>query len=361
MTGAAGSETPVPGNRIVPVILSGGAGTRLWPLSTPERPKQFLPLTEARTLLQLTVARVADPARFAPPIIVGSAAHAALLEQQVAETGIAAGSIILEPCPRNTAPAVALAALCAPPGALLLAMPSDHAIGRTDRFLAAVLAGAEAARRDRLVTFGVRPDRPETGYGYIRRGAALGDGALEVAQFVEKPDAATAASYLQSGDYEWNSGIFLFRAGAMLAALESHAPAVLAAAKAALGGAAVEGNRVKPDLVAFGAAPSLSIDHAVMEHTDRAAIVPVDMGWSDIGSWDALFDTAARDEAGNARQGSVTAVDARNCLLHSDGPQVIGLGIEDLIVVATGAVVLVMRRGESQRVKDLAALASPAP
>ena len=333
-----------------PVILSGGAGTRLWPISRSARPKQLHRLTGEGTMLQMTAARVADPAMFGPATVIASEPHAAEIAAQLAGNRLAA--LILEPCGRNTAAAVALAALEAAPDDLLLVMPSDHVISRPDHFHAAVAAAAPLAAEDWLVTFGIAPQHPETGYGYIRRGAQLTARAFEVAAFVEKPDRATAERYLAGGDYDWNGGIFLFRAGAMLAALEQHAPDILAATREALLNGARETLHVRPDADSFARVRSQSIDHAVMEAHDRIAVVPVDMAWSDVGSWDALHELGAQDAAGNVASGAVLAPGSRDCLLYSDGPKLVAVGVSDLIVVATGDAVLIMPRGESQRVRE---------
>jgi mannose-1-phosphate guanylyltransferase/mannose-1-phosphate guanylyltransferase/mannose-6-phosphate isomerase len=343
---------------IRPVILSGGAGTRLWPLSVAERPKQFHKLVGPESLLQATARRVADTHLFAPPLVIANGSHAAEVEAQLAEAGVAPAALILEPVGRNTAPAIALAALTAAPDELLLILPSDHVIADVCAFHAAVRTAASLAASGWLVTFGIRPDRPETGYGYIRRGGALGPGAFAAERFVEKPDRATAEAWLADGGYDWNGGIFLLRADRVLEELGRHGPAILAAAQASLAGARRDGLRIEPDEAGFSAAPAMSIDYAVMEKADRVAVVPVAMGWSDVGSWDALHELAAKDFAGNAVQGPAAAVDSRNCLIRSDGPAVIAIGVEDLIVVASGDAVIVVPRGESQRVKEALAAAA---
>lgn len=340
------------GARIVPVILSGGAGTRLWPLSTAEKPKQFHALSGAKTMLRMTAERVADDARFTPLVVVAGAAHADEIASQLGEE---IGALILEPKGRNTAAAIALAALEAEADALLLVMPSDHVIARPDAFLAAIDRAAVQARQGWLMTFGIAPDRPETGYGYIKRGAALNDGAYAVERFVEKPDLATATAYLADGGYDWNGGIFLFRAGDVLAGLHSHAPDILAATRAALPRARREGKRVTPDPVLFAAVRSQSIDHALMEKHDRVGVVPVDMGWSDLGSWDALHDIGARDARGNSVTGPAVITDTSGCLIHSTGPKVVTVDVSDLIIVATGDTILVLPRGDSQRVREAVA------
>lgn len=341
--------------RIRPVILSGGAGTRLWPVSRAAHPKQMQALAGPKTMLQTTAARVADPERFLPPFVVASAAHADQVEAQLAEIGDPADALILEPCGRNTAAAIALAALAAAPDELLLAMPSDHVILDPAAFLAAIGTAALLAAEGWLVTFGIRPEHAETGYGYIRRGEALEGGAFAVAEFVEKPDLATAKAYLADGGYDWNGGIFLFRAGRFLDELAAHAPDILASVRGSMEAARRSGARIEPDAGRFAATRAQSIDVAVMEAADRIAVVPVEMGWSDVGSWDALYEISARDAAGNAVSGDVSAPDSRNCLLRSDGPLVVAAGVEDLIVIATGDAVLVMRRGDSQAVKEAVA------
>lgn len=321
--------------RIRPVILSGGAGTRLWPLSRLGRPKQLVSLTGGETMLQLTARRVDDPVRFAPPLVVASADHAEAIEAQLREIGLPLARLILEPEARNTAPAIALAALEAR-DEIILVLPSDHRVDDVAAFRAAVEAGLPFAEQGWLVTFGVTPDRPETGYGYIEAGEALGGGAFKVARFVEKPDRERAERLLAAGGHAWNAGMFLFRADAYLDALRAHAPGIAQA---------VEGGR-------FGTAPSLSIDRAVMETAAQVAVVPVEMGWSDIGSWEAVHAAGPLDSSGNLLAGDVVAPDSRGCLIRSDGPVVVALGVEDLVIVATERAVLVVPRGQSQRVKD---------
>jgi len=332
---------------ITPVILTGGSGTRLWPLSRKARPKQFLPLAGERTLLEDTIARAAGD-RFAPPLLVGGAAQAETLRALAGE----GARLMLEPMARNTAPAIALAALALDPDALMLVMPSDHVIADVPAFHAAIEKGAALAADDWLVTFGITPDGPETGYGYIRQGGAIGDAGYEVERFVEKPDRETAQGFLAEGGYYWNGGIFLFTARAYLAGLDVHAPEVAASARAAMAGM-VDSGSITPDAAAFGSAPSISIDYAVMEKADRVAVVTVSMGWSDLGSWDALHELLEKDEAGNAQSGDSLTIDSANTLIRSDGPLVAAVGVSDLIIVTTGDAVLVMPRGESERVKEV--------
>jgi mannose-1-phosphate guanylyltransferase len=262
-------------------------------------------------------------------------------------------TIIFEPAGRNTAAAIALAALEADTDELLLVMPSDHVIAYPDRFLTAVAAAVPHAQAGHLLTFGIEPAGPETGYGYIKRGALLGGGAFAVARFVEKPDRGTAEHYLAEGGYYWNGGIFLFRADGLLAALEAHAPDILADVRRSLAAARREGAAVYPEPQMFGGVRSQSIDHAVMEVAGNIAMVPVGMGWSDVGSWDTLYEVAAKDTGGNAVSGDVHAHDSRNCLLHSEGPVIVAAGVENLIVVAAAGAVLILPRGQSQRVKEL--------
>jgi mannose-1-phosphate guanylyltransferase/mannose-1-phosphate guanylyltransferase/mannose-6-phosphate isomerase len=338
---------------IIPVILSGGSGTRLWPMSRPELPKQLLALTAADTMLQLTAKRASGP-RFAAPIVVANARHADLVEEQLAAAGATAHALVLEPMGRNTAPAIALAALAAGGGEeALLVMPSDHVISDVAAFHAAIETALPLVGDGWLITFGITPDTPETGYGWIHIGEPLVPGVHRVARFVEKPPADRAAAMLASGDHAWNGGIFLFRADLYLQALAQHAPEVLLAAQDAMAGARHEGSRVYPQSAAFARAPSTSIDYAVMEKATRVAVVPVAMGWSDVGSWDALHAISDTDGDGNAHHGEVLAIETKNCLVRTDGARIALVGVEDLVVVASGLDVLILPRGRSQEVKKL--------
>jgi mannose-1-phosphate guanylyltransferase len=334
---------------IVPVILSGGGGTRLWPLSTPEKPKQFLTLTDDRTMFQLTLDRVNNAQQFAAPIIVANAAHADLVEEQCGDKN---AIVLLEPCARNTAPAIALAALAvSDPAAVMLVMPSDHVITDVTAFHAATHAALPLVNEGWMVTYGITPTGPETGYGYIQMGEALSGGVQAVARFVEKPDQQNAEAMLAQGNHSWNGGIFLFRADIYLGALAVHAPDMLTAAQKAMAVAKHDGNRITPDEEAFAACPSDSIDYAVMEKAERVAVVPVNMGWSDVGSWDALYDLNAKDAEGNAITGTARINSGTGNLIHADGIRVSVHGIDDLIIIANGQEVMIIPRGQSQDVK----------
>ena len=342
---------------IWPVILSGGSGTRLWPLSRSLYPKQLLPLVDSDSMLQATVSRVTDSGRFHSPVIVANEDHRFIIAEQLRQCSCEATAIILEPEGRNTAPAIALAArfiLERDPEALLLVMPSDHLIRDTAAFATAVDAAVNAAvERNALLTFGIRPDRPETGYGYICCGAPLGahNDVHQVDRFVEKPDLATAESYLANGNYVWNSGIFLFSAAGFLEELAEFEPEMASAAEDAVSGGAWDSLFFRPEREAFRRSPSNSVDYAVMERTRRAAVVPVDMGWSDVGSWAALWEVSPKDAKGNALQGDILVEGAANCYARTDGPAIALAGVEDLIVVATPDAVLVTCREKSQDVK----------
>jgi mannose-1-phosphate guanylyltransferase len=316
-------------------------------MSTPETPKQFLPLTGERTMFQLTLERVADPVQFAAPMIVANARHADLIEAQL--DGQPA-TLLLEPCARNTAPAIALAAIEAG-DAPILVMPSDHVIADVAAFHAAVARALPLVDAGWMITFGITPTGPETGYGYIRMGEALADGVQKVERFIEKPQADAAQSMLDEGGHAWNGGIFLFRADHFLGALAVHAPDMLASAQASMAAAKREGQRVLPDEAAFAASPSDSIDYAVMEKAERVACVQVSMGWSDLGSWDALYDIGGRDAAGNVIAGNVRLGEGAGNLIKSDGIRISATGVDDLIIVASGNEVMILPRGQSQKVK----------
>lgn len=352
--------------RLQPVILAGGSGSRLWPLSRQDMPKQFLPLMGERSLLQETALRLVGLEGCEPPIVVCNESHRFLVLDQLREAGIEAPAVVLEPQGRNTAPALALAAHHAtkaspddPP--LLLAMPADHAIGDLDGFRQAVLAGAEVAQGGCLVTFGVTPHSPETGYGYIRTGSAVEGKALELRQFVEKPDAKTAQTFLDSGGYLWNSGMFMMPAALWLSELERSRPDIAAACGKAMAGAQVADSFVRPEGEAWSSCPSESIDYAVMERAGseasaerpRYAVVPLDVGWSDVGHWTAVWEMGSRDADGNRTQGDVFLRDSKNSLLVSRRRLLAGLGLEDIVVVETADAVLVAHRDRAQEVKQV--------
>jgi len=345
---------------IHPVILSGGSGTRLWPMSRTLYPKQLLSLLGHDSLLQQTVRRVADRQGFASPVLVANEEHRFIIAEQLREISVVPRALLLEPVGRNTAPAGCIAAMAltedeADP--LMLIMPSDHAIGNVDAFAAAIERAATAARAGALVSFGIAPERAETGYGYIRRGGGLdgAEGVFAVAEFVEKPGPEQAQAYMASGEHSWNSGIFLFPARVYLDELERLRPDMVAACREALATAQRDSDFVRLGRAAFSACVGDSIDYAVMEHTRRAAVVPVSMGWSDVGSWDALWEMGIKDQQGNAIEGNVVAEDTRNCYLRSEAGLLAAIGIEDLVVVATADAVMVAPRNRTQDVKKLVA------
>lgn len=345
-------------NRIHPVILSGGAGTRLWPLSRSLYPKQFLALTGDRGLLRQTLARVSDEKRFAAPLVLCNDEHRFLVGEALQREDREAAAILLEPVARNTAPAICAAALSLAeqdPEALMLVLPSDHYIAEPEAFLSAVDRATAAAAEGWLVTFGITPDRPETGYGYIKQAEALDglDGCHRVARFVEKPDLATAEGYLAEGGYAWNSGMFLFPAAGLVEELARLAPDIVAAARAALAKAASDADFLRLDGAAFAKAPAISIDYAVMERTERAAVVPAEFGWTDIGSWEALWRVSETDAAGNALLGDVVAVDSRGSYLRGEDRLLAAVGVEDLVVVVTKDAVLVCPRGRAQDIRKI--------
>jgi mannose-1-phosphate guanylyltransferase/mannose-6-phosphate isomerase len=338
---------------ILPVVLSGGSGTRLWPLSRELFPKQLLNLQGGdETLLQATLARTVGLPDLASPIIVCNEAHRFLVAEQVRSLGVTGARIVLEPCARNTAPAIALAALAADPDALLLVLPADHVIRKPADFQSAVRQAIPLAEEGRLVTFGVVPESPETGYGYIHCGAAQGE-AFEIAEFVEKPDRARAEAFLAAGGYLWNSGMFLFKAGRYLKELARHAPAMLKAAEAAVAAAKSDLDFLRVEAAAFSASPSDSIDYAVMEKTDSAAVVPLDAGWSDVGSWSSLHESLERDGSGNALRGDVLAEDTTGSFVFSESRLVATVGLRDHVVVETKDAVLVAPKERVQDVKKL--------
>ncbi len=342
---------------LIPVILSGGAGTRLWPLSREMFPKQLLALAGKRTMLQETAARLAGIAGVTAPIIVCNEAHRFTVAEQIRELGAEASGILLEPVGRNTAAAVALAALHAmkqDPSAILIVAPADHVIREARAFQRAAEVAADLAKIGKLVTFGIVAHAPETGYGYIRRGEGEGP-AYPVAQFIEKPSLDVALQFVASGDYYWNSGMFVFKASRYLDELAHFAPDILEASRAAYESAKTDLDFVRIDKAAFEKCRADSIDYAVMEKTRDAVVLPLDAGWSDVGSWASLFDSLPADEEGNVLLGDVLVHDTRDCYVHSTSRLVTAVGMDDHIIVETKDAVLVAPKGRVQDVKELVA------
>lgn len=338
---------------IVPVILSGGSGSRLWPLSRKALPKQLLALSGADTMIQQAVARVQGEG-FAQPIVIANQEHRFLVAQQLQWTGGGRPRIVLEPVGRNTAPAAAVAALMVQqqdPDGLVFLMPSDHVVRDVPALRTAIKIAARAAQEGALVTFGITPLSAETGYGYIKAGQPGPGGALRVEKFIEKPNAATAQAYLLSGEYSWNSGIFLFAAKAFLAEMQKLQPAMLAFCRQALSDAQTDLDFIRLDEQAFQQCPSQSIDYAIMEKASNVAVVPVTMGWSDVGSWNSLWSIAEQDADGNAISGDVIARDVKGSYIRSEGPLVAALCVDDLVIVATKDAVLICGQGASQDVR----------
>lgn len=332
---------------IRPVILAGGAGTRLWPLSTIARPKHLLPLLGERSLFEQTLDRFGE--QFASPIIVANQAQEADLRSLAAD----AAAIILEPCKRDSAAAIALAAASAGDDELLLICPSDHHIGDLAAFHTAIALAREAAESGHIVTFGIEPDHPSTGFGYISAGEG-GDHLRPVDRFIEKPPLEKAQQMIEAGGHYWNAGIFLASAKVWRAELRQYESAILAAAQEALDKSERDGSVIRVDETAFARSPSKSIDYAVMERSSRVYVVPVSMGWSDIGSWQALLEASHKDESGNAVAADVLALDCKDTLVRTNGPKVAAIGVEGLVIVATPEAVLVMRPAEAQRVREAA-------
>lgn len=348
--------TRTPPSPVHPVILAGGKGSRLWPMSRALNPKQLLRLAGDGTMLQETIGRVTGD-NFAPPLVICNDEHRFIIAEQLRQLTITPQALVLEPTGRNTAPAAAIAALilaAQDPQALMLIMPSDHVIGRPDAFHQAIAAATSAAAEGALVTFGIQPTRPETGYGYLRAGASTTHaGVLRLDRFVEKPDLKTAEAYLAEGGTYWNAGIFLFRADRFLAELERCEPEILAACRAALAAAGNDLEFLRLDAAAFATCPTKSIDYAVMEHATNAAVVPVDMAWSDVGAWDALWELGDKDADGNHLLGDVIAQDITNCYVRSESGLVAVLGVSDLVVVNTDDAVLVAHKDHAQDVKRI--------
>jgi mannose-1-phosphate guanylyltransferase/mannose-1-phosphate guanylyltransferase/mannose-6-phosphate isomerase len=340
-----------------PVILSGGTGTRLWPLSRTLRPKQLLQLTSDKSMLQETVVRVSSE-EFSPPTILCNDEHRFLIAEQLRDMAVQPRALVLEPIGRNTAPAATVAALMLgrdDPEAVVLLLPSDHKIGDVPAFHAAVRTAVAAARKGSLVTFGIPASTPEVGYGYIRRGEPLDgvEGCFRIDSFIEKPDLATARTYVGNPDYAWNSGMFVFRADVFLAEVRAFAPEMLALCERALAEAVSDRDFLRLAVEPFSAIKGESIDYAIMEHTDKGAIVPADMAWNDVGSWSALWDISPHDADGNVIMGEALTLDASNCYIRADGNLIAALGIDNLIVIATDDCVLVAAKDRAQDVKKI--------
>lgn len=334
------------GRPIRPVILAGGAGTRLWPLSTAERPKHLIPLIGGQNLFEQTLERFGDT--FAPPIIVANQAQ----ETELRAIAGAGARIILEPMKRDSAAAIALAAMLANEDEILLVCPSDHHIGNVGAFHQAIALARPEAEAGKIVTFGIEPDHPATGFGYIAGGE--GEGVRPVARFVEKPPLERAEAMLAEGGHYWNAGIFLASAGTWREELLRHAPGILEAATEALEQGERDGSLIRIAEAPFARSPAKSIDYAVMEQSDRVAVVPVSMGWSDVGSWTAVFDASIKDRGGNVVVGNALVLDSHANLIRSDGPRIAAIGVDDLVIIASGNSVLVTRLSEAQRVKEAA-------
>jgi len=339
---------------IIPVILSGGSGTRLWPLSRKMHPKQLLPLLHDTTLLQDTANRFKSASDITNGMVICNDDYRFMVAEQIRQSALDNVDIILEPMGRNTAPAIALAAFNAVNDAddpILLVLPADHDIKNVAAFLKAVDDGAEQSNKGKLVTFGIVPDRPETGYGYIQAGDSISNESFTVSRFVEKPNQETAENYIKEGNYFWNSGMFMFKASVYLEALQKHAPEIYETCEKALSSCTRDMDflRISPD--SFALCPSDSIDYAIMEKVDNAVVIPVDIGWDDVGSWTALHDLGDVDSSNNTFIGDVEALDTRNCYVRSEKQLVVALGVDDLIIVDTDDALLVAHRDKVQDIK----------
>jgi mannose-1-phosphate guanylyltransferase len=342
-------------NLIVPVILAGGQGTRLWPMSRAARPKQFLPLTGPTSLYQQTLLRVADSARYQPAVIVTNSEYRFLVAEQAQEAGVPTSAVLLEPVARNTAAAIAAAALhvreAFGDNAIIHVLASDHAVEADDNYWWSVDTAAAAARAGRLVTFGITPTAPETGYGYVETGAELGSGVRAVARFVEKPDRPTAEKMLAAGGFYWNSGTFMLGVGSFLREVETLAPETLAAAVGAVAAAKIDLDFIRLDEAAFATAPNISVDYAIFEKSKQVALVPVTFPWSDLGAWDAVWKVSGKDSDGNVvTNGNATLSNTRNSLVVSEKAHIAVEGLDDIAVIATEDAIYVGKLSEAQRV-----------
>lgn len=339
---------------MIPVILSGGSGTRLWPYSRSLYPKQFLPLTGKATMLQSTLQRLQGTNASNPPIIVCNESHRFIVAEQIRHTHNKTEAIILEPQAKNTAPAIALAALKALESGqdpVLLVLPADHMIGNTEAFHLALIEAEKAAKQGFLATFGIVPSHGETGYGYIR---TIASGQWQkVAEFVEKPDQVTANAYVTSGNYYWNSGMFAFKASRFIEELKKYQSAILEACEKSLADSRSDLDFTRIDANAFASCPDDSIDYAVMEKTQHAVLIPLDAGWSDIGSWSALWEITDKDQNGNALRGDIMMIDSRNNYIQSEKKLIAALGVENLVIVETDDAILVAKQSHVQSVKTI--------
>ena len=346
---------------IYPVIMCGGAGTRLWPLSRRSKAKQYHALTSQYTMLQETVQRMAHGGtlNIAPPSFVCAAADEQIVRAQCADVGVTPLHIILEPMGKNTAPVAAIVSLLfagKEDDDLVLLLPADHHIADARQFWDSVAQGVKAAQNGQLITLGIQPDKPETGYGYIRQGEKIADHVYNVQAFVEKPELAKAQEYLRSGEYFWNAGIFLFSPEAMIDSFQTHAPQILNHCRKTIKNSCWQETSMVLDKDSFSKCDSMSIDYAIMEHADNVALVaPVDVGWNDIGSWTALADLKQALTPGTPNVGNIINIDCKNTYMHSDGPLIAGIGLENLIVIATGDAVLVLPKDQAQNVKQIVA------
>ena len=345
-------------SHVIPVILSGGSGTRLWPISRKLYPKQFIPIRDGRSLFQDTILRTKNLAEgIQSPMIVCNDEHRFMAAEQLRQEDITDSDIILEPIGRNTAPAIALAALRAADrdaDGVLLVLPADHILEGAEAFSSAIETALDLSQKNQLATFGIVPTRPETGYGYIQRGnEIIPDKASQVDKFVEKPDLATAEQYLATGEYLWNSGMFMFKAATLLAELEQHEPQMLADVKAAFGEQSHDLDFIRVDKEKFAACKSESIDYAVMEKTANAVVVPLQSSWNDVGSWHALWESSPQDEATNAITGDVILEECNGCYVHSSNRLVTAIGMQDAVIVETADAVMVTSREQAQKVKNI--------
>jgi mannose-1-phosphate guanylyltransferase/mannose-6-phosphate isomerase len=338
---------------VVPVVMSGGSGTRMWPKSRQEYPKQFLPLFNETSMLQDTVLRLQGLDAEAP-LLICNESHRFLVAEQLLECNVEPQSIVLEPFGRNTAPAIAVAALSqASEDSILLVLAADHVITNVEEFHRLVRLGEKVCAEGKLVTFGIVPSKPETGYGYIQAGEEVESGIHQVEAFVEKPDAATAEQYVGAGNYYWNSGMFMFRAKDFLSELKDRQPKILEQCSAALRDAKSDLDFIRLDAAQFETCPSDSIDYAVMEHTKNGVVIPSDIGWSDVGSWSSLWEVGDKDADGNKFVGDVIAKNSKNNLVHADGRLVTLVGIDDVVVVDTDDAILIASRDQVQDVKSI--------